>query len=186
MPSKKILILSVVISLLAHALLISATGLLSIHLGQREQETAINVNLTEPPEKQTEPAKEAKAIEAPAPPPVEIAADDDPGEETVALDSKDEKFAPYLKKIKQKIEGIWSYPPEALARKQEGVSTVVFSLNSRGKLVGSRIAESSGHAALDQGTIDVIRTAAPYEPFPPQINLSRLRIQATFRYRFLK
>ena len=184
MPSKKILILSVVISLLAHTLLISATGLLSIRLGQREPETAIKVNLTEPQEMRTGPAREAKAIAAPAPP-VEIAADD-PGEETVTLDSEDETFAPYLKKIKQKIEGIWSYPPEAQARKQEGVSTVVFSLDSRGKLVGSRIAESSGHAALDQGTIDVIRTAAPYEPFPRQINLSRLRIQATFRYRFLK
>ena len=186
MPSKKILILSVVVSLLAHALLISATGLLEIRLGKTDRERIINVSLPELQEARSEPVREMPAEEAPASPPEAIVITDDPGQDIINLDSEDEEFAPYLKKIKRKIEDIWSYPPEALAKRLEGVSTVVFSVNNRGKLVGSKILESSGSAALDQGTIDVIRTAAPYEPFPPQINLARLRIQATFRYRFLR
>lgn len=187
MPSKKILILSVAISLLAHALLISATGLLDMRLGKPKQETTITVNLQEAQEiREALTKRDIKAQESPASPPAEVAASDAPEQETIALDSNDQRFAPYLKKVKQRIEDIWSYPPEAFAEKKEGVSTVAFSLDSRGRLVESKIVESSGHEALDQGTINVIKAAAPYAPFPREINLSRLHIQATFQYRFLE
>jgi TonB family protein len=186
MPSNKILILSVTISLLAHALLISATGLLDKRSARPKPETAITVNLKEAPEIQPETASNDTKKEAPLPPPEEVAESDAAEQETISLDSADERFVPYLKKIKQKIENIWSYPPEAFAGKKEGISTVLFSLDSRGILVESKIVESSGHEALDQGTINVINAAAPYAPFPPEITLSRLNIQATFQYRFLQ
>jgi TonB family protein len=189
MPSKKILILSVIISLLAHALLISATGLLDKRSARPKPETAITVNLKEAPEIQPETASNDTKKEVsptPLPPPEEVAESDAAEQETISLDSADERFVPYLKKIKQKIENIWSYPSEAFAGKKEGISTVLFSLDSRGMLVESKIVESSGHEALDQGTINVINAAAPYAPFPPEITLSRLNIQATFQYRFLQ
>jgi len=187
MPSKKIIILSVVISLIAHAVLISATGLFDKRLGNAKQETTITVNLQKAPEARSEPTrKESRSKESPVSPPDEAVESDPPEEETIALDSNDERFVPYLKKIKQRIERIWSYPPEAFAAKQGGVSTVSFSLDSQGRLVESKIIESSGHMALDQGTVNVIKAAAPYAPFPPEITLSRLNIQASFRYRFLQ
>jgi TonB family protein len=187
MPSKNILILSVAISLLAHALLISATGLLDKRLGKPKQETVITVNLQEAQEIRSELTKrDIKAPETPAAPPAETTASDASEQETIALDSEDQRFAPYLQKIKQKIENIWSYPPEAFAEKKAGVSTVAFSLDNRGRLIESKIVQSSGHKALDQGTINVIKAAAPYAPFPEEINLSRLHIQATFQYRFLE
>jgi protein TonB len=189
MPSKKILILSVTISLLAHALLISATGLLDKRSGRTRPETAITVNLKEAQEIRPEATKndtKKEVLPTPLPPPEEVAASEASEQETISLDSADEKFAPYLKKIKQKIENIWSYPPEAFAAKKEGISTVLFSLDSRGIIVESKIVESSGHEALDRGTINVINAAAPYDPFPPEITLSRLHIQATFQYRFLQ
>jgi len=188
MPSKKILILSVAISLLAHALLISATGLLDIRLGKPKPEAAIYVNLQEVREDRSSSANgDPEVKESPASPATETAADAAEAEqEPIALDSDDHRFAPYLKKIKRRIEDIWSYPPEAFAAKKEGVSTVAFSIDRRGRLVASKIIKSSGHEALDQGTINVIKMAAPYEPFPSEINLSRLHIQATFQYRFLR
>ncbi|MDP2268357.1 MAG: TonB family protein [Deltaproteobacteria bacterium] len=187
MPSQKILILSVAISVLAHALLISATGLLDRRLGKPKLETTITVNLQEAQEIRSELThRNIEAKESPASEPTEATAGDDLGQETIALDSEDQRFAPYLQKIKQKIENIWSYPPEAFAEKKMGVSTVAFSLDSRGRLVASKIVKSSGHKTLDRGTINVIKAAAPYAPFPPEINLSRLHIQATFMYRFLQ
>jgi TonB family protein len=187
MPSQKIIILSVAISLLAHALLISATGLLERSLGKPKQAISITVNLQAAPEIRSEVTKKASKVkEPPAPPPAEATESDVSEQETIALDSNDERFVPYLKIIKQRIETIWSYPPEAFAEKKGGVSTVSFSLDSQGRLVESKIIASSGHAALDQGTINVIKAAAPYAPFPPEITLSRLNIQATFQYRFLE
>ena len=185
MPSKKIIILSVAISLLAHALLISATGLLDRLLDKPKQETTIIVNLKEAPEIRSEVTKR-EVKESPVLPPEEAMESDVSEQETISLDSNDERFVPYLKKIKQRIEHIWSYPPEAFAEKKGGVSTVSFSLDNQGRLVESKIIASAGHAALDQATINVIKAAAPYAPFPPEITLSRLNIQATFQYRFLQ
>jgi len=192
MPSKKFLILSVAISLLAHAFLISAMGLLDIRLGKPKPEAAMYVNLQEVQEVREDRSSSAngnpEVKESPASPATDLAAADaaEAEREPIALDSDDRRFAPYLKKIKRRIEDIWSYPPEAFAAKKEGVSTVAFSIDRRGRLMASKIIKSSGHEALDQGTINVIKMAAPYEPFPAEINLSRLHIQATFQYSFLR
>ena len=108
MPSKKILILSVAISLLAHALLISATGLLDKRLGKPRQETVITVNLQEAQEIRSGLTKrDIKAPELPASPPAEVTESDAPEQETIALDSEDQRFAPYLQKIKQRIARAW-------------------------------------------------------------------------------
>lgn len=191
MHSKKIIILSVALSLLAHALLISATGLLDGRPGKHKQETTITVNLKEAQEilswvAKREDKDKGKLKESPAAPPSGVTESDAADQETISLDSNDERFVPYLKKVKKRIEHIWSYPPEAFAEKKGGVSTVFFSLDSHGRLVESKIIESSGHVALDQGTMNVIKEAAPYAPFPPEITHSRLNIQATFQYRFLE
>jgi TonB family protein len=188
MPSKKIIILSMAISLFAHVLLLSATGLFERPLGKPKQETSISVNLKETPEIRPEVAKKKNIVKEPPPasPLAEVAETEVSEEETISLDSNDERYVPYLKKIKQRIERIWSYPPEAFKEKKGGVSTVSFSLDSQGRLVDSKIIASSGHAALDQATINVIMAAAPYAPFPQEITLSRLNIQATFQYRFLR
>ena len=187
MPSKKILLLSIIVSLLAHGLLISATGLLDKQLYKLAQDAFFTVNLSETKELLPKPTRnDIKTSPLPTEPPAEVTESFDSEEETIALDSGDEKFAPYLKNIKQKIENIWTYPHEAFTRKNEGVSTVAFTVDSRGRLVKSEIIQSSGYDVLDQGTIKVIKAAAPYAPFPPEIHLSRLHIQATFRYRFLQ
>ena len=186
MPSQKILILSVVISLLAHALLISATGFFDLRLGKPNQETTITVSLQEAQEVRSGLAqRDNKAKELPTSQQSAVTGSNVAEQESIVLDSKDQRFAPYLKKIKQKIENSWSYPPEAFAAKKEGVSTVAFSLDRSGRLVASKIVKSSGHETLDQATINVINTVAPYEPFPRSINLSRLHIRATFQYRLL-
>lgn len=185
MPSKKFLILSVVISLIGHALLISATGLVEIRPGSQRKESAITVDLREA-ENREESAKDNNVQTIPSSPPAKSAVGNDFPEKTVALDSRDEKYAPYLKKIKIKIENIWSYPRQAFEREKEGISTVRFSIDQSGKLVASRIIKSSGYDLLDREAVSAIRSAAPYEHFPQDINLSRLHIIASFQYRFLK
>lgn len=42
------------------------------------------------------------------------------------------------------------YPPQALARKIEGTSTIQFLLNAQGKVLESRVQKSSGDATLDE------------------------------------
>lgn len=42
------------------------------------------------------------------------------------------------------------YPPQALARKIEGTSTIQFLLDAQGKVLESRVQKSSGDATLDE------------------------------------
>ena len=187
MPSRKKLILPVALSLLSHVLLLAAAGLVDIRLGGGREERVIIVNLEEAKETPQELKKEGTPQKASPKPPSETAiGNDEPLEETIDLDSRNVRFATYLATIKQRIEKIWTYPPQAFAQRKEGRNSVVFSLASTGQLVESKIVASSGYEVLDQETLNVVQTAAHYAPFPPEFHLSLLHIQASFKYRFLK
>ncbi len=181
MASKKFLILPVVISLIGHALLISATGLVDMRSGNRKQESIFTVNLEDVHDRR----EEAKEIFSPPPPP-EPEKESGLSENTVQINNPGTKYASYLKGIKKKIENIWSYPRQASERKKEGTNTIKFSLDKNGRLVASRIIKSSGDSLLDRETMNAIRSASPYDPFPGDINLSRLHILATFHYRLFQ
>ncbi len=191
MSAKKSFILPVALSIISHALLLSAAGLVEIGYLKVKQETAIWVNLPQTKEIQekTEERNTVRTLPKPPPPEEEAPGQNEPTEETeetVNLDSPDQRFSPYLLEVKRRINRIWSYPSQAFAQGKGGTSTVQFSLASDGTLVACRIVTPSGSAVLDRETINVVKAAAPYEPFPKDFNISRLHIMATFRYRFLQ
>jgi TonB family protein len=59
---------------------------------------------------------------------------------------------------------------------------ILMSINADGSLSQLLLTSSSGSASLDQGTLDVINAAAPFNPLPAKYELSRLHITASFRY----
>ena len=190
MSSKKVLILAVALSFISHALLIAATGIANLRLGDQKKESVITVSLEQAKKgKKSKSKKDDPAETQPVPLPAEVTEEvtesDSPEEKTVLLDSEDETYKPYLKKIKKKIEDVWYYPKRAFDEKKEGTSTVKFSLDKSGKLTASGIVESSGYELLDRAAVTAVKAAAPFEHFPENINLSRINIVATFRYRFI-
>lgn len=182
MPSKKILILSILISFASHVVMLSLTGFINMQKSPREE--VLTIHLKDPP-RNTNQNPEGKEETKPAQPIVKEKTDPrrSTREDTVDLGSIDLRYTPYLKKIKQKIETIWKYPKYAFEKEDEGITVVKFSINRSGTLVASGIVTSSGSIFLDQGTIAVVRSAAPYEPFPPEFDLSQLNIIARFQYR---
>jgi len=183
MPPKKILILSILISFASHMVMLSLTGFINMQ-GENPREQVLTIHLTDP-SGNTNQNPEGKEETKPAQPIVKKNTDPHRSirEDTVDLGSIDLRYTPYLKKIKQKIETIWKYPKSAFEKEDEGITVVKFSINRSGALVASGIVTSSGSIFLDQGTIDVVRSAAPYEPFPPDFDLSQLNIIARFQYR---
>jgi TonB family protein len=183
MPTKKILLLSILISLASHMAVLALTGLINMQ-GKSPGEDVMTVQLKEYQEDIAQPT-ETKGKNKPATQPAQES--DNHGkrikEETVDLGSIDVKYTPYLKKIKEKIETIWTYPKSAYRKEEEGITVIKFSINKKGSLVSSGILTSSGSIFLDQGTIDVVRSAAPYDPLPPEFDLSQLNIVATFHYK---
>ena len=180
MSTKEIIFLSLALSIIGHALLISAAGFLIKRHKLPPTETAIMVNLQAVPAMPTAAKKNGLHVkQAALAPPGEATAGDVPDEAAVDLDSQDKRFTPYLLKIKLKIGyALHSFPDH----ENQCVSKALFSLDNTGLLLASRIVASSGDARLDRETLAVIKAAAPYTPFPRDINFSRLNITATFRY----
>jgi protein TonB len=81
----------------------------------------------------------------------------------------------YLARVRKRLTASKKYPPAARAQKLEGVATVSFLLAPDGRVLSSRLAKSSGHPALDEEVMALVRRVSPLPPRPkdlPQDNLS--------------
>ena len=182
MTSKKILIISILISLTSHIAMLYVTGFIDFR-GKARKEDVLIVTLKEPTANKVKIKEEEKADKPVHQVEEEVSSHRVKKEETVDLGSIDIKYAFYLKKIKKKIEDIWIYPQAAFEQEEEGTAVVKFSIGEGGDLTSSLILESSGYNYLDQGALDVVRSAAPYDPLPREFNISQLNIVARFQYK---
>jgi TonB family protein len=104
-------------------------------------------------------------------------------EDTVSLQKPGGPYEAYLLQIRRRIEGLWSYPAQALSEKREGSAVIRFTIDAYGALNDYYITSSSGSPVLDEGALAVVRAASPFEPLPTAFHLSRLHVTATFHYR---
>jgi protein TonB len=79
-----------------------------------------------------------------------------------ALASYNQLVAAHLQRFKQ-------YPSSAKAAGEQGTSRLSFTLGRSGQVLGSRLAGSSGHPALDGETLAMVRRAQPFPPMPPEL-----------------
>jgi protein TonB len=84
------------------------------------------------------------------------------GATVAAIASYNQLVAAHLQRFKQ-------YPPGAKAAGEQGVARLSFSLGRGGQVLSSRLAGSSGHAALDGETLAMVRRAQPFPSFPPEM-----------------
>ena len=104
-------------------------------------------------------------------------------QDTISLDTTDERYISYAKLIKERIMTEWRYPEEAKNYLVEGSLSVLFSLIREGQLTQIEITRPSGYDILDQEAIRAIRWSSPFPAFPGNITVSRLNIKANFDYR---
>lgn len=197
---------SLTLSLFFHIVLLSATSLLQWNspIGKEYAEKVIHVDFRSQLSSSSAKSEKVKfdkdrtARRLPAAKrtvaPVQRAADEGQPtivkaayvEDTVNLNEPNSVYTPYLQKIKSRINGAWLYPRQAYAAREEGVTVAQFSVDRSGSLLAHSISLSSGSKLLDGGAIEAIRAAAPYEPMPKEMQLSRLNIVATFVYKIPK
>jgi protein TonB len=76
------------------------------------------------------------------------------------------RVASWHRQIVLQIERHKGYPAAAQARHQIGIAQLAFTINRQGRVVASRVVQSSGHPLLDQETIATVQRAQPF-PVPP-------------------
>lgn len=182
MDSKKIFIWPVIISIIGHVALITASSMVDLRDKVKAVELfTVQIAQSEPapePKKEEKPAKEETPKPAPEPKPIP----EGTREETVDIGSSDIKYAAYLAELKKKIMRLWQYPAGAYENREEGEVVVKISIDSDGNLAQAILMTSSGSVHLDSGTLGVVQAAAPFQPLPQKYELSRLNIIASFRY----
>jgi protein TonB len=100
----------------------------------------------------------------------------------VTPSTRQSEVAVYLDAWKRRIEqiGTLHFPNEARRRHLSGNPVVEVALAASGGLIHARVQRSSGHAELDQAALEILKLAAPFEPFP--VELSRRHDSLRFAY----
>lgn len=63
-----------------------------------------------------------------------------------------------------------------------GDLSLTFRISKDGNLMGVRLVEQSGHEILDVAALKAVKEAAPFYPFPKNIQRDKLTILANFVY----
>jgi protein TonB len=92
-----------------------------------------------------------------------------------ALASYNQLVAAHLQRFKQ-------YPAAAKAAGEQGTSRLSFTLGRGGQVLSSRLAGSSGHPALDDETVAIVRRAQPFPPIPPELKQASMSFSVPVRF----
>lgn len=189
MYSKKIIVWPVIISVIGHVALISASSMIDLRDNVKAVEI-FTLDFKEPAAEQPPKKEEIKELkdqpESKITKEVSNTAIGNEKEDTVNLGSSDVRYVEYLIKIKRKILQIWEYPQKAYENNEEGIVVVKISLDAQGNLIGTKLVSSSGSVMLDEGALSIVKTAAPFDPLPNSYDLARLNIVASFHYKLVE
>jgi periplasmic protein TonB len=105
-----------------------------------------------------------------------------PAKQTISLDDRRPRFMEYLARLKQRIMAEWTYPEDAQRVGVSGDLEIVFTLNPAGTLIYIQLTRSSGFPILDNEALRALKTAAPYDAFPPQMGADSVNIVGQFIY----
>ena len=137
-----------------------------------------------PPPEAVHPPPPSETMVEPAPP-----SDTPPAPATTAPPRERHASAEEINKwhtdIATRINSHLVFPPAARAHHQSGEVQTAFTFDRAGRLISSKVAESSGSAALDQAALETLKKAQPF-PLPPagmSGDAFTFKIPVRFRFR---
>ena len=106
----------------------------------------------------------------------------------VTANTRESSVAVYLHGWRRKIErvGTAHYPVAALKRPGlTGSPVLEVQILADGRLGGAWIKRSSGEPELDQASLEILKLAAPYEPFPRPLAERHDALRLVYEWQFL-
>jgi protein TonB len=104
------------------------------------------------------------------------------GEQEITFSTKEFKYYGYKMRLKEKIENIWKYPPEAAQKGIYADLYIRFTILKNGKLGAVELLRTSGYKRLDDAALKALRDAAPYWPLPDEWTEESFTITGHFIY----
>jgi protein TonB len=99
-----------------------------------------------------------------------------------SFDVKEMRYLTYLRRLRERIESIWIYPPDAAAKGIYGDLILKFTIKKNGKLGSVELIRTSGHKDLDDAALRALRDADPFWPLPDEWGMEAYTIQGHFVY----
>jgi TonB family protein len=100
------------------------------------------------------------------------------------LETNDPRLVPYFRKMKAKIDPLWThaFPKQALLELKQGmvILEIVVAADGSAQVVWPP-ARPSGIDEFDRNCADAIRRAGPFDPIPKELGRTSLRVRAPFR-----
>ncbi len=112
--------------------------------------------------------------------------DDDPRELVVSADTREAVVAPYLDNWKRRIEAVGDayFPELGDVGELRGSPTLEVVIDASGDLDDVVIRVSSGSAVIDEAALDILRRAAPFDPFPAEIREEYDSLRFAYKWLF--
>jgi protein TonB len=109
------------------------------------------------------------------------------GERWITPDTRASDLAPYLASWKRKVErvGTLNFPSAARSAKLSGSPVVEVEIGSDGRLRQAKVRRSSGHGALDEAALTILKLASPFDPFPTDLATEYARLRFAYQWDFV-
>ncbi|MDH3841605.1 MAG: energy transducer TonB [Chromatiales bacterium] len=105
----------------------------------------------------------------------------------VAVNTRRSDVAEYLEGWRRKIErvGTLNFPSDAQRSRWTGNPTLEVAVRADGTLEEIVVRRSSGHRRLDQAALEILRLAAPFDPFPDRFKANYDVLRFAYEWQFI-
>jgi protein TonB len=105
----------------------------------------------------------------------------------VTPDSRAASLAPYLDAWRHKVERIGTLNYPAAARRAGTTTSPVLevAIDASGTLQKAAIRQSSGDPRLDQASLDILKLASPFDPFPAELEHEYHVLRFAYEWQFV-
>ena len=112
--------------------------------------------------------------------------DTNPRELVTSVDTRESNIAGYLNSWKSKIEsmGIRYFPELGLVDGVTGSPTLEVTITASGQLQEVVVRRTSGSQVLDQAALNILRRAAPFDPFPETVRVDYDQLRFAYKWQF--
>jgi len=103
-----------------------------------------------------------------------------------SVDTKESNIASYLQTWKTKIEtiGVKYFPDQGAIQGITGSPTLEVTISASGQLSEVIVRHSSGSKTVDQAALNILRRAAPFDPFPEAIRVDYDQLRFAYKWQF--
>jgi periplasmic protein TonB len=105
----------------------------------------------------------------------------------ITPDTRAATLAPYLDSWRRKVErvGTINYPTAARHLGVRASPVIEVGIASDGKLDRAVIRTTSGYPELDQAALEILKLAAPFDPFPPELTHEYRVLRFAYEWQFV-